>query len=869
VTTTGPVVNVLPWAKNGPRAVTLGVPFPRGWIDDSARLAAHVQGGESALALQGRVLARWPDGSIKWLLTDLLLPAALAGGGTAVALSRRSDASGAAQAACEAGATLAVESAAGRVECRTDLSRVVFSAGADRLADLDRMPTASDSKPSAQVLLVFTDTEGRRHPARVEAVSIEESGSVRVTVVQHGGFGADCPLEFLARWSVAAGTGTAVLDLRIRNPRAALHAGGLWDLGDPGSVLIGDLSCEVAPAAPVMAIEWRVGPDAPLERTRSGRWSLYQDSSGGDRWDSPNHTDADGRLGVSFKGYVVRQGGDGGGNRDAGTGLRAQPAVAALGPAGRVAMSVRDFWQNFPKALRFGDGRLSAALFPRERVRPTELQGGEQRRHRIALCVGDDSLEQCESALEPPHAWVDPAWVEGTQAIYGFVSDLSTCRSWNDHVRTIVDGPEPFVERRERIDEFGWRHFGELWADHEAVFDTGSEPFVSHYNNQYDFVFGATVHAIRTGDRRWARLAREAAEHTTDIDIYHTVGDRAAFNGGLFWHTDHYLPARTSTHRTYSTANASGRDYGLLLHHFQTGDRDALEAVTGLAEWVIAMDDGSRTLLGIVDPGSTGLASRTTDLWYHGPGRGAGNSISTLLDAYAATRERRYMAKVEELLQRCVHPADDIAARTLDNLDIRWSYLVFLQALGKFLAVKEEHDERDYFFHYARQSLLHYADWMLGNESPYKDVFHRLELPTETWPAHDMRKCHVMHLAARYDDRGLHDTFRERARFFHDRSLEDLEAFPTRHLTRPLVILSVYGHLHRYFDRPAESAAAAPGRWRHGYQFGRPAEFVRQRDRIGTTLRHRLGVLRAELTRLMRDRLGRRRKAAVARSTTP
>src|SRR5690606_17765134 len=116
--------------------------------------------------------------------------------------------------------------------------------------------------------------------------------------------------------------------------------------------------------------------------------------------------------------------------------------------------------------------------------------------------------------------------------------------------------------RREIVDEYGWRHFGDLYADHEAVGHVGTTPFVSHYNNQYDFVLGAGVHALRTGNPDWLRLMTDAARHTIDIDVYHTRGDRSAFNGGLFWHTDHYRPAATATHRTYSRRNAGNGQYG-------------------------------------------------------------------------------------------------------------------------------------------------------------------------------------------------------------------------------------------------------------------------------------------------------------------
>ena len=69
----------------------------------------------------------------------------------------------------------------------------------------------------------------------------------------------------------------------------------------------------------------------------------------------------------------------------------------------------------------------------------------------------------------------------------------------------------------------------------------------------------------------------ELASHVTDIDIYHTDRDKAAYNSGLFWHTFHYVAAGKSTHRSYprhatgvcggGPANEHNYTAGLLLHY--------------------------------------------------------------------------------------------------------------------------------------------------------------------------------------------------------------------------------------------------------------------------------------------------------------
>ena len=71
----GPTVHVAAAARNCVSHVRIGIPLPRGWVDEVRLLSASVpqaqEAAGGAVAMQGRVLARWPDRSIKWLLTDL------------------------------------------------------------------------------------------------------------------------------------------------------------------------------------------------------------------------------------------------------------------------------------------------------------------------------------------------------------------------------------------------------------------------------------------------------------------------------------------------------------------------------------------------------------------------------------------------------------------------------------------------------------------------------------------------------------------------------------------------------------------------------------------------------------------------------
>ena len=821
--------------------VRIGVPFPLGFLRDTGHIELKSNGG-AALPLQGRPLDYWPDGSIKWALLDFFAAVEPNSQEVFTLVNDRDQTSPMPEFSAAISISETVQAFI------VDTGAAVFSLARKRLGPLD-----SVSVDGAEILagsgseINLTDYKKRQLTAEVDSFVIEETGLLRCTFKLDGKFVQARNKDFCkfrTRLTFFAGLSVAALEFEIRNPRAALHPGGLWDLGDPGSIFLRDLSLALEPARTSQSIEWVAETNGNVNTCLDSDWLLYQDSSGGENWNCKNHMDRSGRIAVSFPGYKVSQMGSGL-EKVVAEGNRATPYVKMKTSSGWMAATVLNFWQNFPKALRAKSGTLSIAIFPAENVFGFELQAGEKKRHTLLLDFGRGEHSTLIPHFQNPlHVFIDPEWVEKSGAISYFAPQKDDPNAeYLSYIANVVDGPKSFFNKREVIDEYGWRNFGDIYADHEAVNHQGPGKFISHYNNQYDFIYGAAVHFLRSGDRRWFELMRDAARHTIDIDIYHTDEDKAAYNHGLFWHTDHYRDAGGCTHRSYTrktleeipSSNYGGgpcneHNYasGLLHYFYLTGDPEARDAVLELAQWVISMDDGSQTLLGLIDDGPTGLASSTAGSNYHGPGRGAGNSINTLMDAYRLTGSRKYFNKAEELLQRCIHPEDDIPGRRLDDPEYRWSYLVFLQVLGKYLDTKADLGEKDYCFHYARESLLHYADWMMENEVPYKDVLHKVDIPTETWPAQDIRKCHVLHIAGKYGMPSSRGKYSDRAQFFFDRCLNDLMGFDTALLTRPLVILSVCGFVHSYFQQQV-CGAEFPG---HGYDFGSPSSFLPQRARL-------------------------------------
>lgn len=817
--------------------VTVGIPFPKGMLWEPASLVLWDQKNQ-VVPVQVGVLARWTDHSVKWALLDFQANVGansvseyrLANSGTQDEVGRQP--------------TMSVSRSSDCVEVDTGHAR--FFLNAHTFKPFERVVIGgTDIVGNGRSQVALIDGAGVEFEPRISALVVETEGPVRVTLKAEGKFYSSQErafADFVSRISFYAKTGLVELELTIRNPHAARHTGGLWDLGDEGSLYFKDLSIRLGLASDAISeIEWIPQADSLVAHRARSTLGIYQDSSGGENWKSSNHMNRFGLVMNTFQGYrvtsdgvVVQQG------------ERATPIVSLRHREMSISGAIEGFWQNFPKAIEVANKQLRISLFPRQYRDLYELQGGEQKTHTIFLQF-DGSQARATELAWVHHGLVPrttPEWYASSKAIPYLVPrsqqarDVACLDLADQLVDGAVSGNHTFFDRREIIDEYGWRHFGDLYADHEAVEHKGETPLVAHYNNQYDVIYGAIIQYVRSADARWFNLMSDLAKHVIDIDIYHTQEDRPIYNNGMFWHTEHYVDAATATHRTYSSANvgtrnphfcgggpSSGHIYttGLLFYYYLTGNLAASEAVLTLADWVVKMDEGYEGLLGLFDRRPTGWSSSTVSLDYHGPGRGCAHSVSALIDAYLLSGDKKYRSKAEELIQRCIHPCDVISKRQLDQVEQRWSYTVFLQVLGKYLDFKVDGDEIDYMYCYARVSLLHYATWMLDHEVPYTCVLDKVERPTETWPAQDIRKSNVFKFAAKYADEPARSAFLQKADFFFSRCITDLLSFKTCTLTRPLVLLMTNVYMHPYFLRYPNQTAPKPHK---ECDFGRPQRFT-------------------------------------------
>jgi hypothetical protein len=782
----------------------VSVTFPKGMIESCDQLMLR-SGDGIPLPFQARVLHRWSDGSVRWCRMEWMhTPSS--------------------EMASE---TLNVEVHRTGEESASCVDTLGAGVSSERLAPWDQLWNSLGAR------LRLIDGDSRTWVSAPTDWSIVEDGPVyqrlQCEFAMLRDSVRDCPLAISGSVQYFPKLSSAVFQLCVRNLQAASHPGGNWDLGNGGSILIRDLSIEYTlPASSNASRFWVQSLPEQEPQTAQRAIRVFQASSGGENWNSRNHVDRSGFVPLAFRGFELQC------DDVCERGDRASPRVGIGNGERQLTLCMRDYWQNFPKCITATEGRLRLGFFPEESGYLHELQGGEQKTHQWAVSfqrVGDQQAED--------HQALD--WYQTPSLVAPSPESYSLARAVNfltphsadadlDYLKLVdsaIEGDDTFLIKREKIDEYGWRNFGDIYGDHEAVYHKGSTPLISHYNNQYDCTAGFAYQWLRIGDFRWYDQMIAMADHAWDIDTYHTEGDKSQYNGGLFWHTYHYADADTATHRSYPRSllkqeqfesgtdlsalgktgetlkkvygkgggPAASHNYstGWVLAYFLTGNEQYREAAINAADYVMRIEDGAKTPFRWLCRSDTGHATCSSE-GYYGPGRASANSTLALINGYELTGDQKYLRFAVKLLRRTVHPDQDLDQLDLLNAELRWFYTMYLQALARLADTLETRPEFEEEFHYAVDSLLHYARWMTENERPILDHPERLQYPTETWAAQDIRKWHVLAQASKWCDTPEEsERMMERAEYFYRYSVDALQGFKTKSLCRPVVILMNYG----------------------------------------------------------------------------
>ncbi len=701
--------------------VTSGVPLPReAGITDPASLRLVDAAGEP-LPAQFTPLARWggaPDDSaapIRWLLIDFQADV---------------DPQGTEHYFLQGGGPGPAPPAALTLTDDADALTVDTGAAQFSISKTDGTLSAPGlSAPLFGQALSGSTTYTTTGPVTVE-VALE--GPLRASIHVKGAYrdsGGGTLVDYTSRYWFYAGQSSVRLFHTVENntlcPLAEYGQLDCYHIGDGGGVTVADVSL-VVPTDLGGALTYQAGGQGdPASGDLTADLVLYQDSSGTDHWDNyPTLTDWEGRsldarprmqAYVTFRGYQTTLG-----ESAVDSGDQAAGWLSVTGDGGSWTVGVRDFWQNFPKALRAApDGTLEVGLFPGE-FGPDDyaftLRAGEHKTHEVVLAF--DAPTPALAGADTLFAQAPSEWYVGSRALG--LTALPVWDAWPDYEQYVVYQLDTSPDHEGFEDYFGNLIEAIEGSDFYGIFDYGDWPIdyegyeVAPLNAKYDNDYGMWLQWARGGDPRWFGLAEAADRHYADIDILHNLHQPRHWGDGItFGHSYHDEDGLTNPHRNEGGAHpdvAYGMP-GMLLVYYLTGYEKAHESALELADCIEYRLHNDFNLCSYFPDCSEEGYALAVGL-YDAGARPAANNLSIIVEAYRATADPRYLAVADALVD-WASPANQpyIGGPTGEDLAMRpWMLNMYLLALADYLEMRGEFGLDDTYD--ARGSYLAYADWL-------------------------------------------------------------------------------------------------------------------------------------------------------------
>ena len=552
--------------------VTSGVPLPQGALKD----ASHVRllSDSEELPLQTEVLSHWPDGSVKWLLLDFQTDLD-ANSQRVFKLEFGSDVK-----RPPVENPLQVQSDAEITTLSTGSLKMKLSRAQFHLFDAVWLETDGEKKNAVESGIALTDPDGHvfRADGSKAEVKIEQAGPLRACVRiegSHAGSGKEM-FKYIVRVHAFRGQPyvrifyTFINDwprelmARIRSINLDLELAGEKDQPVKYTLGMEDGKSEGVPGT----------EGVRLFQVDDLAYQVNEHMAG---------KRAPGWLDVSTEGF----------------------GVTAV---------VRDFWQNYPKALSAKDRTLSVEICPSFENstydgKPLDednklyyylhdgvytFKTGLARTHEMwflfhqgqASNAGDFS----KGSQQPLLATCDPAYLSATKAMGDFPpADPQRYSGYDSAVEKAMGS---HLNRQDEKREYGMLNFGDWFGERR----------VNWGNLEYDLQHGLFLQYARTGDRKYFLRAEQAARHHIDVDVVHAVNAHLQnpwgapprvgdiwlhclnHTGGYYQPGDVDLPVGKTYFMGHSTNWGHVWVGGDAAYYLFSGDRRALEVSLEIAD---------------------------------------------------------------------------------------------------------------------------------------------------------------------------------------------------------------------------------------------------------------------------------------------
>ena len=623
--------------------VTAGVPLPRGRVRDPQNL--RLGDGTTSVPVQARILSRWPDGSVRWVLLDW--QADLASRQTR-SFALRLDTQGPGTRAPSTPPTrVTLRETGGRIDVDTGLLQ--FTVLKTRFAMLDGVRLRGGPVIGAPVVS-FLDIDGQRLAAQIpESVKVTEAGPLRTRIELRGTYGGG--FRYVVR-----------LDAFANQPFVRiLH------------------SVENHRPEPYTRVR-QIGIDLPLGFTGQSTYRVGIEGA----------APVSGKLGA--EGLVVLQDD----NEAFRIGERRQPGHAAgwfhVGDAAHgVGVVARYFWQEYPQSFQARGRGLTYNLWAPEAA-PAKMGTGAAKTHEMVFHFSDKAVPTpaaFDALREPLLAQAAPQWIVSTGALRNGLGASPTTQGF---LRELHDA---YVRSRRRSDTERWDDSGEVHCPSTerprperprrgfyGMFNWGDWNFPGYHdttkgcdawgNLEYDLMQVLALAYAATGDAAYADGMVAAARHFMDVDRVHYSRERPDFIG-----MNH---PKNPLHFTFELGGVDlGHTWteGLLSYYVLTGDDRSLDAARGIADYLVR-----RLRVGAV----------------RGNPRQFGWPAIALVAMYDATAEERYRSAAIEYARRgmALHPPEAVG---------EWKMGILAEGVAYAHSVADETAMRDWLTRYATAVL--------------------------------------------------------------------------------------------------------------------------------------------------------------------
>jgi len=456
------------------RPVTGGVPLAEGAAPDGVHFALF-DGNGKPVPCQSSILARWNNGSVRWVLLDF--QAEPPANGTAYFKLTWSKTAG----------TVDPESPVkitGREKQSIETGGIVLSPVKNALL---RISGRIDLKFS------LTDGEGQNCNGIVESIEVQTEGKMRSTLLLKGAFrgpGGRRVFGFQMRASVFAGLSKVYLEPQI-----------LIDSQEGLMQNIRDLKLEMISLGKIRSAAvgggpgWSGKPSSPLR--------LFQ-------VDDENYR---------FEGAEAK-------------GSKAPGWGQIEDDKGTIAIALRDFWQQWPKSIEVDPEKIQIGLFPKfekgayDHMKPWykyqylfegncyRLRTGQAPRWQIWLDFSGDGEALAKSANSPLVPSADPSAAIAS-GVWGYIAPAGSkgMAEYDDWAENLFDNGYCNSIKVQR--DYGQMNWGDWFGERRCNWG----------NHEYDTAKQILIQFARTGDPMYFYMGDTAARHTSEVDVIQFVND--------------------------------------------------------------------------------------------------------------------------------------------------------------------------------------------------------------------------------------------------------------------------------------------------------------------------------------------------------